>query len=96
MAEVTIRYFGVLREITGKRAEQVRIEDDSTLLELIQNLAKRHGPKFKNFVYAENEHLNKSLAFAANGDAMPVSRLKVLKCGEIEEFVILPPISGGL
>ncbi len=95
MAEVTVRYYGIVRELAGKRVEKVRIEGDSTLEDLVQNLSANHGTKFKNFVYGADEKLNKSLAFAVDGDSIPSSRLKSLKCKDIEEFVILPPISGG-
>lgn len=90
-----VRYFGVLQELAGKRMEKVNVKDDSTLATLVQSLARRHGAKFKAFLYSPDGKLNNSVAFAADGDSIPLSRLKSLKCKNAKEFVILPPISGG-
>jgi molybdopterin converting factor small subunit len=95
MAEVVVRYFGILRELAGKRVETIKIEDEATLIELVRHLITRHDPKFKNFLFHEDGNLSKSLAFAVDGDSIPASKLSTKKCREVGEFVILPPISGG-
>ncbi len=95
MTEVTVRYFGILHELSGKRGEKVKIDDDSSLAVLVSSLSARHGAKFKAFLYGPDGKLSSSLAFAADGDTIPRSKLGSVKCGNVKEFVILPPISGG-
>ena len=95
MPEIVVRYFGILREITGKNQEKISVNGSSTVFELISEMAKRNGNKFKDFVFDSHGKPRKSLAFAINGDSVTYKRLKSRKCHEISEFVILPPISGG-
>ncbi|MGI0079138.1 MAG: MoaD/ThiS family protein [Nitrososphaerales archaeon] len=95
MAGVTVRYFGILRELAGRRVEKIKMEGDSNLTDLVKNLATRHGAKFEAFIYGPDGKLNKSLAFAVNGDSIQLSKLGRLKCKDVSEFVILPPIAGG-
>ncbi len=95
MAEVVVRYFGILREIARRSVEKVSIDDSSTAFDLIAEISRRHGDKFKNFVFDSKGKPRKSIAFAVNGDSVAYYRLQSTKCNKISEFVILPPISGG-
>jgi molybdopterin converting factor small subunit len=97
MAEVSVLYFGLLRELVSgkKRHERVRIDDSATVLELIQKIADSQGQKFKNYVFDDQGKVRAGLAFAVDGDSVESASLKKMKCSEIKEFVILPPISGG-
>ena len=95
MTEVSVRYFGILHELSGKRGEKVKIDDDSSLAVLVSRLSARHGAKFKAFLYGPDGKLSSSLAFAADGDSIPGSKLRSVKCRNVKEFAILPPISGG-
>ncbi|MDA4111160.1 MAG: MoaD/ThiS family protein [Thaumarchaeota archaeon] len=95
MALVKIRYFGILREISRKKEEDIEIDNSSTALDLIEIISSKNGPKFRNFVFEKNGKLNEGLAFAVNGYSIDRSKLSKTKCYNITEFVILPPISGG-
>jgi molybdopterin converting factor small subunit len=95
MAEVTILYFGILRDYAGRRSEKMTVEDHFTALDLVKEIAKRHGEKLRDFVLDSHANPRKSLAFAANGDSVSYSALRKLRCEAISEFAILPPISGG-
>ncbi len=95
MARVRVRYFGILREKVGKREERVTIEDSASLSELIDMLIKSHGEKFTEYAFDSDGHLKSGFAFAINGDSIRESELPRIKCKQVSEFVILPPISGG-
>lgn len=95
MAQVKIRFFGMLKEMIGKREESVQIEDSSSVSDLIVLLSTKHGKKFEDFVFDKKGNLRNGLAFAVNGDSIEESKLASTKCKEVKEFVILPPISGG-
>jgi MoaD family protein len=95
LAEIAIRYFGSLREIAGKRFEKISIEDSATLRDLLQKLTEKHGSRFRNFVYSRNEKPRDGIAFAVDGDTIQTSKLNKIACKQVNEFVILPPISGG-
>ena len=95
MARVVVRYFGPLRDIVGKRSDSISIEDSATLLDLLETLAGKHGTKFRNFLFGPDGSVRDGIAFATDGDSTPSSKLQRTRCLNIEEFVILPPISGG-
>ncbi len=95
MAEVKIRFFGMLREMVGKREETVLMDDFSTAFELINLISTKHGKRFSEFVFDKKGNLREGFAYAVNGDTIAASKLSSIKCERIREFVILPPISGG-
>ncbi|HKW04983.1 MAG TPA: MoaD/ThiS family protein [Nitrososphaerales archaeon] len=95
MAEITVRYFGMLHELAGKRTEKVRMDDGLSLEALVERLASKNGGKFRSFLFGPSGKLNKGIAFAADGNSINASELRRIKCGRVKEFVILPPISGG-
>jgi len=95
MARVTVRYFGMLREIVGKRSEIVTIEDSSNGVDLLNSISDAHGKKFNDFVFDPDGKLRQGLTFAVNGSSVQKSALSRTRCKNISEFVILPPISGG-
>ena len=95
MTHIRVRYFGPLREIIDKRNEKVSIDDSASLMDLLEKLVDRHGSKFRTFVFQSDGEIREGIAFAVDGDTIPKSRLQKIHCTEAEEFVILPPISGG-
>ncbi len=95
MAQVKVRFFGMLREIVGKREETMQIEDASTAIDLVKLISSKHGQKFSDFVFDKKGGLREGFAYAINGDAVEDSKLGSIKCRDVKEFVILPPISGG-
>jgi MoaD family protein len=95
MPKITVKYFGILHELVGKRSEELNVPGNSSLVGLIDSLVETHGRKFKNFLYDSSGKPRKGLAFAVNGDTIPESKLRRMKLEHVREFVILPPISGG-
>jgi molybdopterin converting factor small subunit len=95
MAEVKIRFFGMLREIVGKREETLVVRDADSVMDLIKLLSSKHGKKFSDFVFDKEGNLRDGFAYAINGDSVSESKLSSVRCRSVREFVILPPISGG-
>ncbi len=95
MAKVRVRYFGMLREIVGKREERCDINDSYGVDKLIKLLSEKHGVGFSEFLFDQRGKLRDGLAFAVNGDTTDSKHLSKMTCENVHEFVILPPISGG-
>lgn len=95
MAQISVRYYGILRELVGKREENLSVEDTSSVVDLIKVLSSRHGRKFNDFVFDQKGRIRNGLAFAINGNSVSKSKLSSTRCKMVSEFVILPPISGG-
>jgi molybdopterin converting factor small subunit len=96
MALVRIRYFGILREISKKKEDKLEIDGDANAMDLIEAISTKHGQKFRDFVFDDKGNVNDGLAFAVDGASVERSKLPKIKCKNITEFVILPPISGGI
>lgn len=92
---VKIRFFGMLREIAGKREETLEMEDSSSGMDLIRELSSKHGKRFSQVVFDKDGNLREGFAYAINGDTVNETTLASIKCNGVQEFVILPPISGG-
>ena len=95
MANVRVRYFGMLRDIVGNREERLDINDSSGVDELIKILSEKYGAGLSKFLFDNRGRLRNGLAFAVNGDTTDSKHLSQVKCKNVREFVILPPISGG-
>lgn len=95
MASVKVKFFGMLKEIVGSREETVKVDDSVNAIEIVRALSSKHGKRFGDFVFERNGRLRDGFAYAVNGESVSESALSSIKCNEIQEFVILPPISGG-
>jgi molybdopterin converting factor small subunit len=95
MVQITVLFFGPLFEIVGRRKERLEVENSTTLMDLLFRMKERYGKEFDRFVFFPDGKINDSVAFAVDGVSIPRSRLGRTKCSAVEEFVILPPISGG-
>ena len=94
-AKITVKYFGMLHDIVGKRSEILSVEESDTAMDLVREMSRRNGKRFRDFVFDSHGELRSGLAFAINGASVERSELSKIKSKGISEFVILPPISGG-
>jgi molybdopterin converting factor small subunit len=95
MARVKIKFYGVLRELLGKREETLKIDSHASAVDLIRLLSSKHDQKFSEFVFDGRGKLREGFAYAVNGDSVSEEKLASIKCSKVKELVILPPISGG-
>jgi molybdopterin converting factor small subunit len=94
--KIAVRYYGMLHDIVGKRSETFVIEETDTALDLMKLMAAKNGKKFQDFVFDSKGNIRPGLAFAIDGISVEKSSLEQKTGGDIKEFVILPPISGGV
>ncbi len=93
---VTVKYFATLREITGKREEQVELLKDSTMSDLLNHLIELHGPGFKSYVMEETTGEPKGhLLFLIDGTSM--NSMGGLSARLTDNCVVamMPPVGGG-
>jgi molybdopterin synthase sulfur carrier subunit len=96
--QVSVRFFTVLREVTGKKEEILQFSEGTkvTVDTVLKSLAKSYGKRFTEYVYEPRTGEVKGfLQFFINGkSASTLNGLEtVLEDGDV--LAIVPPVSGG-
>jgi len=93
--KVIVHYFTVLREITGKREEEIDIQEGSTIEDALNFLNGKYGKKFERYIFSGREHKGVRLLFLVDGqnvEKLDGLRTK-LQNGSV--LTIVPPVAGG-
>ena len=93
--KVEVKFFTSLREITGKKTEDIQLKENTTITELVQQLSRIHGKEFDQYIYNKQNKVQEFLSFLVNGQN--INNLNgfetALKDGDV--VAILPPVGGG-
>lgn len=93
---VSVRLFTTLRELVGKGEETLEFDlGIVTVKDVLEDLAKRYGEEFKNYLYNEEREVRERLQLLVNGKN--VSLLEELKTQlkEGDQVAVVPPVGGG-
>jgi len=94
--KINVKYFATLREITGKREEQIELRKDSTMSDLLNRLVEIHGSTFKNYVMEEATGSPKGhLLFLIDGTSMNSIGGLNAKLTDGCVVALMPPVGGG-
>jgi len=93
--KVTVKFFTTLREITGKREEEIKSLGDLTVDELLEELSKKHGLRFTDYVYDEAGNVRSYLQFLVNGRSITTMQGFKTRLREGDSVAIIPPVGGG-
>jgi molybdopterin synthase sulfur carrier subunit len=93
--KVEVKFFTSLREITGKKVEEIQLQSVITVEELLILLSEKYGKKFREYIYNKKGKVHGFLSFLVNGKNINVLQGfdTELKQGDI--IAILPPVGGG-
>ncbi len=92
---VKIKFFTTLREIVGKKEEQIQLPTPAYLETLLEQLSKEHGKDFVNYVYDETGKMRSHLQVLINGKSASTEKGMKTPLNEGDEIAILPPVGGG-
>jgi molybdopterin synthase sulfur carrier subunit len=94
--KVTVKYFASVREIAGKREEQLEVDDGATVETLLNGLSRMYGQKFTEYVFDEKTHaIRDHIQFLIDGkSAITLQGLKT-RIRDGCQFAIIPPVGGG-
>ncbi len=92
---ITVKFFTTLREITGKREEEVEAFKPITVKELLSRLSEKYGKKFVDYVYDENRKARNYLQFLINGRSATTLQGFETKLKDGDKIAIIPPVGGG-
>jgi molybdopterin synthase sulfur carrier subunit len=93
--KVEVKFFTSLREITGKKVDEIQLESTITVEELLIQLSKKYGREFREYLYNEKGKVHRYLLILVNGKSTNVLRGLDTKLKEGDTIAILPPVGGG-
>jgi molybdopterin converting factor small subunit len=93
--KLKVKYYGVLREIAGKREETVEMPASSTLLGLIRNLAVKYGDSMESYLFDPNLNAPRPIhVYLVNGKTLTSGQTSVAMLSEGSVVSILPTQGG--
>ena len=93
--KVTVKFFTTLREITDKREEEIKSSKELTVGELLEQLSKKYGRRFMDYVYDKKGNVQSYLQFLVNGRSITTREGFKTKLKEGDRVAIIPPVGGG-
>lgn len=93
--EVTIRYFTLLRNLTGTREERLAVGEDQTIEDILGILSKKYGKEFEDYVLSGRDRRGLRVLFFLDGRNIEgLDGLKTkLRAGSV--VALMPPVAGG-
>lgn len=93
--KVEAKFFTSLREITGKKAEQIKLEHATTVDQLIKLFSEKYGKKFGDYIYTKQGRVQPFLSFLINGRNINNMQGLHTKLQDGDVIAFIPPIGGG-
>ena len=92
---VTVKFFTALREIVGKKEEELEFSRGTTVKELLKHLSEIHGQALKEYIYNERGRPKGHLEFLINGKSITTLKGFETKLNDGDKIAIIPPVGGG-
>ena len=93
--KITVRFFTVLRELTGKKEEKLEFSSSVTINELLDYLSKKYGRQFTEYIYNASGKPRGYLQFLVNGKSITTLQDFKTRLKEGDKVAIIPPVGGG-
>jgi len=92
---IKVKFFTSLREITGKKEDEILSASIFTVEELLAHLSKKYGREFTEYIYDEKGKVRKYIQILINGRGSRVFQGYETKLIEGDTVAIFPPVGGG-
>ena len=93
--KVEVKFFTSLREITGKKVDEIQLQNTITVDELLTLLSEKYGKNFREYIYNKKGDVQGFLSVLVNGKNINIMQGFDTKLQENDVVAILPPVSGG-
>ncbi len=90
-----MRFFTTLREITGKREDQIELKRPTSVNLLLKQLGKKYGKEYDDYVFDELGDVRGHLQVLVNGQSVTTLRGLRTTLKDGDQVAILPPVGGG-
>lgn len=92
---VEVKFFTSLREITGKKVDEIQLQNAITVDELLTLLSEKYGKNFREYIYNKKGDMQGFLSVLVNGKNINIMQGFDTKLQENDIVAILPPVGGG-
>jgi molybdopterin synthase sulfur carrier subunit len=94
--KVKVKFFALVRELTGKREEIVDLDDHATVRTLLGKLVEEHGAKFRDYIFdPASKEPRGHVQFLMDGRNVTLMQGLDTALKEGTSLAILPPVGGG-
>jgi molybdopterin synthase sulfur carrier subunit len=93
--KVEVKFFTSLREITGKKSDEIQLQNVITVEELLTLLSEKYGKKLREYVYNKKGKVQDFLSFLINGKNINVLQGFDTELKQGDTIAIIPPVGGG-
>ncbi|HUK28461.1 MAG TPA: MoaD family protein [Candidatus Acidoferrales bacterium] len=94
--KVTVKFLAAAREKAGVREEILEFTEGATVLEILQELAARHGEELKKYIFDPvSQTPRPHLQFLLNGRSVSMMGGFSARITEDTVLLMFPPTSGG-
>jgi hypothetical protein len=96
LVTIRIRYFGSIRGLIERGAEDLELASNSTLKDAISRLALIHGPKFRDYLISANGYFENGCArILLDGNQLSsmseLENMILTEGSDVRVLAILPP-----
>jgi molybdopterin synthase sulfur carrier subunit len=94
--KVKVKFFALVRELTGKREEIVDLNDQATVRTLLGKLVEEYGVKFRDYIFDPvSQEPRGHVQFLMDGRNITLMQGLDTALKEGTSLAILPPVGGG-
>ena len=94
--KVKVKFFALVRELTGKREEVLDLDDRATVRILLGRLVEEHGTKFRDYIFdPASKEPRGHVQFLMDGRNVALMQGLDTILKEDCSLAILPPVGGG-
>ena len=93
--KIEVKFFTSLREITGKKVDQLQLQNSISADELVTLLSNKYDKEFREYIYNKKGEVQGFLLFLVNGKNINIMQGFDTKLKEDDVVAILPPVGGG-
>jgi MoaD family protein len=90
---IRVNFYGVLREITGKKSDEIQLESGS-LSDLLGVLAKRYGDPFESYFFT-SKTLSPQVNIFLNHTVIQFEKIAEITLHHRDQLDLFAPVSGG-